>query len=347
MLNPNQIEEALRLLKKAFVLATFKYIEAKKWGWSEKIPCHYEALNEFRNKLFIVQNIDQCEDIEPIFCNIIKISSEYMSNCENQITQEEITNIINTEITGQLKTLLDHLGPCLFTDTDEGVNPFGEPLCDRLQVFTDNIGDLAGDLAELQTDVAALQGEEITSVDSSIKITVNGSGDTDLSVFLSPQPTVFTTGSTPKAEIFALSTAVPGMLRLGIGIINTTFLNCTVNSATATSGLTGNPQARLHWDGLVELNRSVVAIATPSPTSSIWLLTVPAGMEPTTTIQIPSKAYVHNNVTNRYVMVNGLIEIFTNGRLGFAIFDEYFYNNSANLDPGYILYLDHIEYYRN
>lgn len=331
-----EIDAAIESFQTATVYAAIRYVQALHFGFDPK-P-HMEALTIFNNYIFILNEGSTCDCINTfdIICEVDKISSKYMANCNDKITEEQARNLISLIVTQQLSQVEAAIGACL----DKTL--LSPTIC---QLIT--TAQAAADSAQADLDLLeAKDPRAVVSTDDSLAVDGTNPAQYDVTVDVTVGETS-DNGQTDVGETLEVTapSATPGEWLVQLATHTMSFQTMSAydtgasQNATNPAGVRATPYGTMILRGEVDLTAfdfNFTSAVGPNSILSDWapLCTLPSSFTAVDTSVIsllPSKDQYLNVVvtgnlvhtdapwTNNEIVIPGILKITSTGSLDIKI----------------------------
>lgn len=103
-------QELIDSLRRAIVIANYRLVIAKYYGFTDAIKEHRENALEYLSRIFILQNLNNCNISKDLYCKFSEIKKEYMNLCNESSGAE-----LQAEIEALIESKLAETIPCSAT----------------------------------------------------------------------------------------------------------------------------------------------------------------------------------------------------------------------------------------
>lgn len=128
-------QELIDSLRKAIVIANYRLVIAKYYGFTDAIKEHRENALEYLSRIFILQNLNNCNISKDLYCKFSEIKKKYMNLCNESSGAE-----LQAEIEALIESKLAEALPCAST------------VCADVALLKTEMDTLEGKVAVLEAD---------------------------------------------------------------------------------------------------------------------------------------------------------------------------------------------------
>jgi hypothetical protein len=174
-------EELIEQLKRAIVVINYKLVIAKYYGFTDQIAEYRKDALDYLSKIFILQNLNNCNIEKDLYCELSNIKKEYMNLCNESSSeqlQQEIESIIEQKLADFLpcaNTVCEDVSTAKtdITNLSTRVTNLEEDTCcedleDRVDVLEEGLNTQGGRILDLEEAECCVSDVTINNMELNI-----------------------------------------------------------------------------------------------------------------------------------------------------------------------------------